>query len=425
MKKIAWSADEAMRLGRRVEHRRQLVHERDHADGEPGEVPLARPARSRAGSALRIATTKTATRARFSENEEMTVMRGPGRRRAGRARPRPACAARRVAGRPRMLPAGSTQRRNPWRAASRAAPRPGPPERTSPVSPTSPHRTTSSGSGRPRTLDATAATTARSAAGSSTRRPPATFRNTSWSWSCMRQPLLEHREQQRDAAGIDADGGPSGHGEPRARHERLDLHQHGTATLQRREHGRAGRARGALGEKRGRRVRHLDETALRHLEHAHLVRRAEAVLHRAQHAQRVRAVALEVEHRVDEVLEHARAGERTLLGDVADQHARRPARLAVRGEQRRRLAHLSRRSPAPTRASPCAASGSSRRRPPPDGRRRSARSPPRRWSRAGSGRPRRRDRGGRRAAGPAPATPRRRRRARRAPAARARCRPAA
>jgi hypothetical protein len=34
-------ADEAVRLGGRVEHGRQLVHERDHADGEPGEVPLA------------------------------------------------------------------------------------------------------------------------------------------------------------------------------------------------------------------------------------------------------------------------------------------------------------------------------------------------------------------------------------------------
>src|SRR5206468_8292423 len=33
-------ADEAVRLGGGVEHRRQLVHQRDQADGEPGEVPL-------------------------------------------------------------------------------------------------------------------------------------------------------------------------------------------------------------------------------------------------------------------------------------------------------------------------------------------------------------------------------------------------
>ena len=33
--------DETVRLRRRVEHRRQLVHQRDDADGEPGGVPLA------------------------------------------------------------------------------------------------------------------------------------------------------------------------------------------------------------------------------------------------------------------------------------------------------------------------------------------------------------------------------------------------
>ena len=41
MKKIACVADEAVRLGRGVEDRRQLVHQRDDADREPGEVPVA------------------------------------------------------------------------------------------------------------------------------------------------------------------------------------------------------------------------------------------------------------------------------------------------------------------------------------------------------------------------------------------------
>ena len=56
-----------------------------------------------------------------------------------------------------------------------------------------------------------------------------------------------------------------------------------------------------------------------HLEHADLVGRAEAVLHRAQDAELVRAFALEREHRVDHVLDHARAGDLAVLGDVADQ----------------------------------------------------------------------------------------------------------
>ena len=60
-----------------------------------------------------------------------------------------------------------------------------------------------------------------------------------------------------------------------------------------------------------------------HLEDADLVGRAEAVLDRAQDAELVAALALEVEHRVDHVLEHARAGDLPVLGDVADQDAPR------------------------------------------------------------------------------------------------------
>ena len=44
-----------------------------------------------------------------------------------------------------------------------------------------------------------------------------------------------------------------------------------------------------------------------HLEDGELVGRAEPVLRRAQHAVGVVAVAFELEHAVDEVLEHARA----------------------------------------------------------------------------------------------------------------------
>src|SRR5438874_1570224 len=59
------------------------------------------------------------------------------------------------------------------------------------------------------------------------------------------------------------------------------------------------------------------EPGSRHLEHAELVRGAEAVLGRTQDAMRVVAVALELEDAVDEVLEHARACDGAVLGDVA------------------------------------------------------------------------------------------------------------
>ena len=85
----------------------------------------------------------------------------------------------------------------------------------------------------------------------------------------------------------------------------------------------------AVGEEQGRRVRHLGEPAVAHLEHADLVGRAEAVLDGAQDAELVAALALEIEHRVDHVLEHARAGDQPFLGDMADQHdSTKPRRLA-------------------------------------------------------------------------------------------------
>ena len=52
--------------------------------------------------------------------------------------------------------------------------------RTSPVSPISPNSTVSAGTGCLEIEDTSAAATARSAAGSLSRRPPATLRNTSW-----------------------------------------------------------------------------------------------------------------------------------------------------------------------------------------------------------------------------------------------------
>ena len=206
MKKIAWRADEAVRLGRRVEHRRQLVHQRDHADGEPGEVPLA---------ALRVAEevrpAQQPGRRRppgrgSARTRTRRVMPAPGPRRAASSVATP-CGAQPATGRQAAHVAGRAgcSGGSPGARPRARAPRPGATERTSPVSPTSPHSTTSSGSGRPRTLDATAATTARSAAGSSTRRPPATFRNTSWSCSCMRRRFSSTASSSADAAGIDAD----------------------------------------------------------------------------------------------------------------------------------------------------------------------------------------------------------------------------
>ena len=55
---------------------------------------------------------------------------------------------------------------------------------------------------------------------------------------------------------------------------------------------------------------------------------------------RVVAVALELEHAVDEVLEHARPRDRAVLRDVADEDRGDAALLRDAEQARRRLAHL-------------------------------------------------------------------------------------
>ena len=77
-----------------------------------------------------------------------------------------------------------------------------------------------------------------------------------------------------------------------------------------------------------------------HLEDAELVRRAEAVLRGAQDAVGAVAVALELEDAVDEVLEHARAGDRAVLRHVADEEDGDAGLLRDAQQSRRRLAHL-------------------------------------------------------------------------------------
>ena len=127
------------------------------------------------------------------------------------------------------------------------------------------------------------------------------------------------------------------------RDERLDLDQQRPRALHRREDDRARRLRGLADEARAG-VEDLDEAALAHLEDADLVRRAEAVLQRAQRAVGALALALELQHAVDEVLEHARAGQRALLGDVADEQDGGALALGHLADPRRHLAHLADRA---------------------------------------------------------------------------------
>ena len=153
----------------------------------------------------------------------------------------------------------------------------------------------------------------------------------------------EHGEHEREPVAVDPVGDPARRHELGRRHERLHLDEQRPRALHGGEHDAAGRARGLADEAR-RRVGDLDQPAAGHLEHAGLVGRAEAVLERAQRAVRALALALELQHAVDEVLEHARAGQRALLGDVADEQHGDVARLGEPRDAVGDLAHLADRA---------------------------------------------------------------------------------
>ena len=153
----------------------------------------------------------------------------------------------------------------------------------------------------------------------------------------MPRVLFEHREQHREAARVDARGRP-------ARHRRAGAASTSACTStsigpRALEHrgDRPSRARPARRStrKQRRRVGHVDQARARSSRTARARRcRRTGASSACSSAQRVAAVAVEREHGVDDVLEHARPGERAVLGDVTDEHrgaARAPSRAARAG----------------------------------------------------------------------------------------------
>lgn len=259
-------------------------------------------------------------------------------------RPAPCAPIRR--GRPPAKPTrdASRTRRSRWGTS-----------RTSPARPTSPIHAVSEATARSVSDDATATHTARSAAGSLMRTPPAAETNTSQrptgrprslSSTPLRtvtrlgsSPLTERRGRGAsppppDARVTSACTSVSSGRRPSTAGTTAD----------------PGSVVAAAAEEHGGRVVDLDEAALAHVEEAELTGGSEAVLDAAQDAEGVVAVTLERAHDIDEVLEDARAREAAVLGHVADEDECRTGAPGGLGEQRRTLAHLSdraRRRPEP------------------------------------------------------------------------------
>ena len=158
---------------------------------------------------------------------------------------------------------------------------------------------------------------------------------------------FQHRQQHRQPTGIPAHHGPAWR---RARwhphHQRLDFAQHRSRAFQRREHHRPGHARpfGPAGQEQARRIGDFFQPICAHGKDANLVRPAKAVLHSAQDAILVAALAFKIEHGINHVLEDARAGQLPVLGHMADQYQRAARQFGIADQFLRRCPHLRNRT---------------------------------------------------------------------------------
>ena len=150
----------------------------------------------------------------------------------------------------------------------------------------------------------------------------------------------EHGDQQAEAVGIEPAGLASRCAVRGLAGQRLDFDQDGAAAFKRRRDNAAGRRAGVAVEERPRRVGDLDEAPVLHLEHTDLVGRAKPVLGRPQQPQRRVALALQVDHRVDQVLERLGPGDRPVLGHVTDEDHGDPVTLGEIHQSQCRLADL-------------------------------------------------------------------------------------
>ena len=95
-----------------------------------------------------------------------------------------------------------------------------------------------------------------------------------------------------------------------------------------------------VGQKQFRRIRHLAKTNLRHLVDAQFGSAAETVLYRAQKPVHIVAVAFELQHGVDDVLEHFRSRQRAFFINMSDKNDGHAAFFGILEQLRRTFAHL-------------------------------------------------------------------------------------
>jgi hypothetical protein len=154
---------------------------------------------------------------------------------------------------------------------------------------------------------------------------------------------MQDRKQHCQSIAFQAHRQPPRVGDMRCINQRLHLDQQRPAALQRHQHTRTRHPPAALGKKNRRGIGDRAQATIGHCKDAQLVDRSEPVLEGAHHPVGGVLLAFEVEHRVDDVLEHPGTSERAFLGHVADHHQCNTQLLRDTGQLRSALAHLGNR----------------------------------------------------------------------------------
>src|SRR3954470_12601624 len=154
-------------------------------------------------------------------------------------------------------------------------------------------------------------------------------------------PLVQHGEKERQTAAVETRAHSLRSSIAGFGCESLDLDQYRAGALHQSGDCATGCTRQTIAEEKLGWILHGDEPFLGHSENADLVDTAEPVLGRAQHSMLEHALALEVQHGIDDVLEGFRSSDAATLGDVSDCKDCRLGLLSEAHETRGAFAHLS------------------------------------------------------------------------------------
>ena len=151
---------------------------------------------------------------------------------------------------------------------------------------------------------------------------------------------MQHRQQDRQTVLFQPHRHAARVGHHRVIHQRLDLHQQRAGPFPDHHHRAAGGDFISPAEEDSGRVAHFAQPLLGHGENAQLIHRAKAVFVAAQSAEAGVGIAVQQHRAVNTVLQHLRAGQRTVFGDVADHNDCHAASFGKARQIGRRFTYL-------------------------------------------------------------------------------------